>query len=234
MLAVVKHAIGGNTPAPSGYAGGKFLATTGNGIPVEIELHNDARSYFYCNQDMINIHPFKFPAVPSNQPPGYEWMTEEQDFAYVYGYTCLGIIVFISLTILNKISIRVMEFFFSPFEVSLRLTLKKIDESVLACKNISAVYLLQVLCTTLLNQWSSPYPPTDNTNDSIITRRDYPWPLLAGFPISAPIYPKPDYPAILFQFYFVMSGTLTLNSLRGLTLNIHRTSTIMLFLTFLP
>jgi hypothetical protein len=136
-LAVVKHAIGGNTPAPVAYAGGKFFATMGDGIPVEIELGNDAQSYFYCNQDMINIHPFKFPAVPSNQPPGYEWMTEEQDFAYVYGYTCLGIIVFITLTILNKISIRVMEFFFSPFEVRGSFDIEKDEWSVLSCKDIS-------------------------------------------------------------------------------------------------
>jgi hypothetical protein len=86
---------------------------------------------------MINIHPFKFPAVPSNQPPGYEWMTEEQDFAYVYGYTCLGIIVFITLTILNKISIRVMEFFFSPFEVRGSFDIEKDEWSVLSCKDIS-------------------------------------------------------------------------------------------------
>ena len=97
---------------------GTFQVTTGTGAPVDIEVPSDSSSFYFCDQDMVRLKfPHNFPAIPSNQPAGFEWMIPDQNFAYVYGYTCVGILGFVLLILLNKLRKIVKVFFLSPFEV---------------------------------------------------------------------------------------------------------------------
>jgi hypothetical protein len=51
-------------------------------------------SYKYCNQDLFRSGGRSFPFLPSQQPPGGEWMTEEQVWVTtVYGWAAVGAIV---------------------------------------------------------------------------------------------------------------------------------------------
>ena len=93
---------------------------TGTGVTVDIDIPSGSSAFYFCDQDMVRLKfPHNFPAIPSNQPAGYEWMIPDQNFAYVYGYTCIGILGFVLLILLNKLRKFIMAFFLSPFEVRL-------------------------------------------------------------------------------------------------------------------
>jgi hypothetical protein len=51
-------------------------------------------SYRYCNQDLFRSGGRSFPFIPSQQPPGGEWMTDDQVVVTtVYGWAAVGSIV---------------------------------------------------------------------------------------------------------------------------------------------
>jgi len=92
------------TSVPDDYVG-SFQATNGEGQSVLIDIASEEKVYFHCNQDMAE---FAFPAVPSNQPQGSEWMAlEQQDFANVlFGSTSFGVIAAIFTLWLTKLCAR--------------------------------------------------------------------------------------------------------------------------------
>lgn len=83
---------------------GSFSGVTGEGDPVEFTIVEDETTYKYCNQDMLRYKPWPaFPAVPSNQPKGGEWMQHGQEFAVVFGWTSIAVILGVIVIYLNAI-----------------------------------------------------------------------------------------------------------------------------------
>ena len=107
---------GGEDRVPEKYIG-TFNAQTGEGIPVTIEISRESAAYFYCNQDMFWYNPPAFPAIPSYQPIGAEWMSSEQDFAFVLGNMSFAVIAVILILILNSSRIRIRALFVGVKEV---------------------------------------------------------------------------------------------------------------------
>ena len=101
---------------PSDYVG-YFHATDGAGNPVSIAVEEDASVYKYCNQDMLRYHPPAFPAVPSNQPQGDEWMDPEQAFTSVFGWTSVWITLFVMGMFLNVFRKNAERLLWSRYEV---------------------------------------------------------------------------------------------------------------------
>ena len=109
--------IGGSSIVSSDYVG-NHNATTGDGKQVVIDVSGDDKTYYYCNQDMARYQPLAFPAIPSKQPDGGEWMTPEQDFARIFGLTSVAIIVAVILVVLNNLRKKLSGWFVSPYAVS--------------------------------------------------------------------------------------------------------------------
>jgi hypothetical protein len=84
---------------------------------ISIEIPGDDFSYYFCDQDMTQYRPPAFPAIPSNQPKGGEWMTSEQNFAQIYGFTSVAVIACVVLWVLNSLRQKLQGFFVSGFEV---------------------------------------------------------------------------------------------------------------------
>jgi hypothetical protein len=84
---------------------------------ISIKLSCDNFSYYFCDQDMIQYRPPAFPAIPSNQPKGGEWMTSEQSFDQIYGFISIAVIACVVLVVLNRLRQKGQVFFVSWFEV---------------------------------------------------------------------------------------------------------------------
>jgi hypothetical protein len=108
--------LGGSASVADEYVG-VFNATTGGGKPISIEIPSDDHSYYFCDQDMIQFRPPTFPAIPSNQPAGHEWMSTEQGFALLYGFTAVAVIICVVLIFLNGLRKRWQGLILSPFVV---------------------------------------------------------------------------------------------------------------------
>lgn len=66
---------------------------------MPITIDPDTASYRFCNQDFLRFTERYFPFVPSNQPEGDEWMTEEQEqLTLIYGWASVGAICFVAVT----------------------------------------------------------------------------------------------------------------------------------------
>jgi hypothetical protein len=74
---------------------------------------------------MARYHPLAFPAIPSNQPDGGEWMTSEQDFARIFGLTSVAVIAVVMLAVLNNFRKKLRNWFVSPYKVSCFLVVTK-------------------------------------------------------------------------------------------------------------
>lgn len=97
---------------------GSFQAVTAAGTPVAFDVSQDETNYFYCNQDMMHWNPPAFPAIPSKQPVGGEWMTSSQDFCSVFGWTSVFIVVFVVGIFLNALRKLLAPIFFRVYEAS--------------------------------------------------------------------------------------------------------------------
>ena len=125
--------------------------------------------------------PHNFPAIPSNQPVGFEWMIPDQNFAYVYGFTCIGILAFVLLILLNKLRKKVMAFFVSPFQVSCVVPGQLFTTYHLPFLHDRRVFgILRSITSRFLCSSSAVYP---------IQRRTY---------------RKLEFPSIHFRSYFAM------------------------------
>lgn len=97
---------------------GTIQAVTAAGTSVQAQVSQGDPTYFYCNQDMMHYNPPAFPAIPSNQPVGGEWMSSSQDFCSVYGWTSLVIVCYVLGIFLNALRKRIAPIFFRVYEVS--------------------------------------------------------------------------------------------------------------------
>jgi len=98
---------------------GSFNATTGEGESVVFSIEDGSSVFKYCNQDMLRYNPWPaFPAIPSSQPKGNEWMNEDQQFSVILGWTAVWVVGFAVLVLLDVVRKRLRQFFFGEFEVS--------------------------------------------------------------------------------------------------------------------
>jgi len=89
--------------ASSDYVG-SFSGKAANGMLVDFVVFEGDSTYKFCNQDMLRYKPWPaFPAVPSAQPVGSEWMSYGQSFAFIFGWTSVVVIIFVILVYLNAI-----------------------------------------------------------------------------------------------------------------------------------
>jgi hypothetical protein len=85
------------------YNGTFTISTAGSGTKHSVTQSDNffgERVYKYCLQDMFRQPGKSFPAIPSNQPEGSEWMTEEQEqVTTIYGWTSVAVlgVVFLSV-----------------------------------------------------------------------------------------------------------------------------------------
>lgn len=96
---------------------GSFQAATVDGTTVDVDVSEGDSNYFYCDQDMMHYSPPAFPAIPSNQPVGGEWMSESQQFCSVFGWTSVFIVVYVLGVFLNALRKRIIPIFFRVYEV---------------------------------------------------------------------------------------------------------------------
>ena len=69
---------------------------------VPISIGPDTPSYRFCNQDFLRFAERYFPFIPSNQPEGDEWMTEEQEqVTLIYGWASVGALCFVAVTFIQ-------------------------------------------------------------------------------------------------------------------------------------
>lgn len=157
---------------------GTFEATTPSGNAVQVDVAKGDSNYFYCNQDMMHYSPPAFPAIPSNQPVGGEWMTPSQDFCNVFGWTALVIVVYVIGIFLNAFRKRIVPVFFRIYEVR---------------KNDTIWATSWHLCSRL------SYTRSLNENDSAIRQLLQTKPLVR-FPVFLPTFLKFAFQAIYFQY----------------------------------
>jgi len=87
---------------------GAHTAYTGDDEEVTFSLSAGDVEYFFCSQDMIRFKPVAFPALPSYQRDGEEWMTDEQDtIVKMYGWAGIAILSVAACLFLKRIVINV-------------------------------------------------------------------------------------------------------------------------------
>jgi len=77
---------------------GTWQIINGDGEESTATIEPGERSYHFCNQFLGPGDNFAFPAFPDNQPPGSEWMTEEQE-------QLTGIYAFVSVSVLGLVGL---------------------------------------------------------------------------------------------------------------------------------
>jgi hypothetical protein len=111
------------------YYVGSFSATTPEGESVKVEISEGDSTFKYCNQDMLRYRPWPaFPATPSSQPTESKWMSSEQGFSFVLGWTSVGVIVCVVLVYLNGMRKRIKRFLFGDFDRHEKQTHQKFSE----------------------------------------------------------------------------------------------------------
>jgi hypothetical protein len=108
-----------NETVPVEYEGNHIIATGGeNHEAFNITITPGENAFKYCFQDMIRFRdPRAFPAVPSKQRPGEEWMTEGQtDATSLLGWTSVVIIAVSVTIILRRLFFNTLRtFLFKPY-----------------------------------------------------------------------------------------------------------------------
>eukprot|EP00541_Cyclophora_tenuis_P000573 CAMPEP_0116575050 /NCGR_PEP_ID=MMETSP0397-20121206/19739_1 /TAXON_ID=216820 /ORGANISM="Cyclophora tenuis, Strain ECT3854" /LENGTH=521 /DNA_ID=CAMNT_0004103893 /DNA_START=128 /DNA_END=1693 /DNA_ORIENTATION=+ len=103
-----------STTVSSQYVG-TFNATRADGMPVNITVPSGSYNYKFCQQDMMKYSPFPaFPPIPQNQPAGSHWMTPGQSFTNVFGWACIGVLVFVFFLMFSVVAKSLYRFFFRP------------------------------------------------------------------------------------------------------------------------
>ena len=101
---------------PDSYSG-SFDAVDGKGNAITIDIREDDQSYKFCNQDVgqfRNFPPILF-ATPARQPDDGEWMSEGQQFAYVFGATSFWVMVVALVSLCNFLRKNLQIVFWRPF-----------------------------------------------------------------------------------------------------------------------
>jgi hypothetical protein len=69
-------------------------------ITEEFTIPANSEAYRFCNQDLRVNQEKSFPALPSFQKKGFEWMTDDQELVtLVYGWTTVAVVALVLLTI---------------------------------------------------------------------------------------------------------------------------------------
>lgn len=165
------------TDSSSQYVG-SFSALTLEGKYVDVEVSEDDPMYMYCNQDMLRYKPWPaFPATPGSQPEGGEWMSSEQDFSYILGWTAVGIVIMALLVCMNGTVRRIKEFLFGDFSIHAKHSPQKFSEVSDIYGYIPQHKLAGALYPTLLCDvseigeelidWEDPSDPSKKTHNAV-------------------------------------------------------------------
>lgn len=93
-------------PAPPAYYGNKTIFRFDSNETEFLLANETTPSFRYCNQDFFTAagrrFAERFPYVPSNQPEGDEWMTDEQEsVTQIYGWAAVAACVLIGITFIQ-------------------------------------------------------------------------------------------------------------------------------------
>jgi hypothetical protein len=157
---------------------GNFTGTTADGESVRIAISNGDTVYKYCNQDMLRYNPRPaFPAIPTSQPKGGEWMEPGQDFAVIFGWTSVIVIAFVGLLYLEAFRKRIHHFLFGGYCREDKPRNLNFSETPGIYGYIPQVKLEGALYPTLfcdiskishtLIDWEDPADPTKNIHNAI-------------------------------------------------------------------
>jgi len=95
---------------------GTFSATRADGKPVNITIYDGDSVFKYCNQDMLRYKPWPaFPAIPSSQPKGGEWMSHGQEFTVIFGWTSVVVVIGVFATFANDMRKRLKLLLYGGF-----------------------------------------------------------------------------------------------------------------------
>mmetsp|Transcript_17898 Transcript_17898/g.25239 ORF Transcript_17898/g.25239 Transcript_17898/m.25239 type:complete len:1117 (+) Transcript_17898:610-3960(+) len=84
---------------------------------VEIVPISLGNTYKYCQQEMFRNPGNRFPAIPSSQPDGANWMTEDQEFiTKVFGWTSVAVLGYIFLKFVWLLLLKIKSIFASDYE----------------------------------------------------------------------------------------------------------------------
>jgi hypothetical protein len=102
---------------PESYVG-TFSATDGNGNSIVIDIPANDQSYKFCNQDIGQFRDFPpiLFATPARQPPGSEWMSDEQHFARFFGIVSFWIMVVAIFSMCNLLRKHMQIIYWRPFK----------------------------------------------------------------------------------------------------------------------
>jgi hypothetical protein len=107
---------------PPIYVGSYKLTRSHSGEVLEEMTTVNETDYLYrfCIQDMFRLPGRKFPFLPSNQPPGDEWMTEDQELvASIYGWSSVGALAFVVFSFIQGWVEEIFEAFWGEIVVRL-------------------------------------------------------------------------------------------------------------------
>jgi hypothetical protein len=102
------------------YEGGNFTIVNGKDEPEEfmVKVEKGDAAFSFCLQDMLRFtNPRAFPALPSFQRDGMEWMSDDQERATrLLGWTSVAVIGIVALIILNRLFLQTIRgFLFKPY-----------------------------------------------------------------------------------------------------------------------
>ena len=70
------------------------------GLIANFNITNETDAYRYCNQDLRSYGEVSFPALPTLQREGFEWMTDNQErVTIVYGWTTVAVVAVVVISI---------------------------------------------------------------------------------------------------------------------------------------
>jgi len=117
------------TNVPSDYVG-NFTAFNLDKLEVFPSIRTNDSSYKYCNQDMLTHFLSEFPAIPENEPVGYEWMTSDQEtIARLFGWTSVIVATLVILLLFWRFCVGMVKpFVFKSYEARGKATNVKFSE----------------------------------------------------------------------------------------------------------
>ena len=98
---------------------GEFNLTTVKGTTERTTIDAASSTYRFCPQYVIaNDERRTFPPNPSSQPPGAEWMTEDQELVVsLYGWASLGVMALVCWSLLFGFVKGIEGFFRASYNV---------------------------------------------------------------------------------------------------------------------
>lgn len=99
--------------APPAYYDEQTLLRFDSNQTETITLNAASPSYRFCNQDFFKAKGRNFPFIPSHQPEGDEWMTDDQEtVTLIYGWAAVGAIAFIGMSFIQGWIEKLVQYLF--------------------------------------------------------------------------------------------------------------------------